>query len=75
MRHSTAIYLLKSGVDISTIASWLGHSSVNTTNKYATMDLEMKRQVLEKAKPLNEGTTPQGEWKQNPDLLAWLESL
>jgi len=75
MRHSTAIYLLKSGVDISTIASWLGHSSVNTTNKYATMDLEMKRQVLEKAKPLNEGSIPQGEWKQNPDLLTWLESL
>lgn len=75
MRHSTAIHLLKSGVDLSTIANWLGHSSVNTTNKYATMDLEMKRQVLEKVKPLNEGTSPRGEWKQNPDLLAWLESL
>lgn len=75
VRHSTAIHLLKSGVDLSTIANWLGHSSVNTTNKYATMDLEMKRQALEKAEPLKAGTSPQGEWKQNPDLLAWLESL
>lgn len=75
MRHSTAIHLLKSGVDLSTIASWLGHASVNTTNKYATMDLEMKRQAMEKAKPLTDGTPSQGEWKQNPDLLAWLESL
>lgn len=75
MRHSTAIYLLKSGVDLSTIANWLGHTSVNTTNKDATMDLEMKRRALEKAKPLTDGAPPQGEWKQNPDLLAWLESL
>ena len=75
MRHSTAVHLLKSGVDLSTIASWLGHASVNTTNKYATMDLEMKRQAIEKAKPLIDGTPSRGEWKQNPDLLTWLESL
>ncbi|MDY0041728.1 MAG: site-specific integrase [Desulforhabdus sp.] len=75
MRHSTAVHLLKSGVDLSTIASWLGHASVNTTNKYATMDLEMKRQAIEKAKPLTDGVPSQGEWKQNRDLLAWLESL
>lgn len=75
IRHSTAVHLLKSGVDLSTIASWLGHASVNTTNKYATMDLEMKRQAIEKAKPLTETTPAQGEWKQNPDLLVWLESL
>jgi integrase/recombinase XerD len=75
IRHSTAIHLMKSGVDLSTIANWLGHASVNTTNKYATMDLEMKRQAMEKAKPLTDGPPPRGEWKQNPDLLAWLESL
>lgn len=75
MRHSNAIHLLKSGVDLSTIANWLGHASVNTTNKYATMDLEMKRQALDKAKPLSNADPHQGEWKQNPDLLAWLESL
>lgn len=75
MRHSTAVHLLKSGVDLSTIANWLGHASVNTTNKYATMDLEMKRHALEKAKPLTDGIPSLGTWKQNPDLLAWLESL
>jgi integrase/recombinase XerD len=30
MRHSTAIALLKSGVDLSTIAQWLGHASIDT---------------------------------------------
>jgi len=75
MRHSTAVHLLKSGVDLATIASWLGHSSVNTTNKYATMDLEMKQKVLAKAKPLGDKIAPESSWKENPDILAWLESL
>ena len=75
IRHSTAIHLLKSGVDLSTIANWLGHTSVNTTNKYVTMDLEMKKKAMEKAKPLTDKTPSHGKWKKNPDLLAWLESL
>ena len=38
LRHSTAVHLLKSGVDLPTIAHWLGHASVNTTNRYVTVD-------------------------------------
>ena len=75
MRHSTAVHLLKSGVDLATIANWLGHTSVNTTNKYATMDLEMKQKALAKAKPLGDEIEPEFSWKENPDLLTWLESL
>ncbi len=33
VRHSTAVHLLRAGVDLSTIAHWLGHASVNTTNQ------------------------------------------
>jgi site-specific recombinase XerD len=73
MRHSTAIHLLKSGVDPSSIAHWLGHASVNTTNKYAVMDMEMKRNALSKAKPLDTKKTP--SWRKRPDILTWLESL
>ena len=75
MRHSTAVHLLKSGVDLATIANWLGHASVNTTNKYATMDLEMKQKALAKAKPLGDKISPKFSWKENPGILAWLESL
>ena len=75
IRHSTAVYLLKSGVDLSTIANWLGHASPNTTNKYATMDMEMKQQVLEIAKPLCEENSSPSTWRKDPDILAWLESL
>jgi len=75
IRHSTAVYLLKSGVDLSTIANWLGHASPNTTNKYATMDMEMKQQVLEIAKSLCEENSSPSTWRKDPDILAWLESL
>ena len=75
IRHSTAVYLLKSGVDLSTIANWLGHASPNTTNKYAIMDMEMKQQALEKAKPLCEENTSQSSWRKDPNILTWLESL
>jgi len=47
MRHSTAVHLLRAGVDIVTISQWLGHASVTTTNRYATVDLEMKRKAIE----------------------------
>ena len=75
MRHSTAIYLLKSGVDLSTISHWLGHSSVNTTNKYVAIDLEMKRKAIEKAKPLDCEINIEASWRKEPDILRWLESL
>lgn len=74
LRHSTAIHLLKSGVDLSTIAHWLGHASLNTTHKYMTIDLEAKRAAIAKAKPV----TPSGglpRWRTDNDLLTWLESL
>jgi len=75
VRHSTAVHLLRSGVDLSTIAHWLGHASVNTTNKYLAMDLEAKREALAKAKPLLKGGRRSGKWHRDPNLIAWLEQL
>ena len=75
VRHSTAVHLLRSGVDLSTIAHWLGHVSVNTTNKYLAMDLEAKREALAKAEPLLNGERRSGKWHRDPNLIAWLEQL
>ena len=75
MRHSTAVHLLKAGVDLISIANWLGHSSVNTTNKYAVMDLEMKREALAKVKPFNDGSAESVSWRRDPSILEWLNSL
>jgi site-specific recombinase XerD len=75
VRHSTAVHLLRSGVDLSTIAHWLGHVSVNTTNKYLAIDLDAKREALAKAKPLLKGGRHSGKWRKDRNLIAWLEAL
>jgi site-specific recombinase XerD len=46
MRHTTAVHLLRAGVDINTIRAWLGHVSLNTTHVYAEVDLDMKAKAL-----------------------------
>jgi integrase/recombinase XerD len=73
MRHSTAIALLKSGVDLSTISHYLGHASLATTNRYAKVDLEMKRKAIARVKPVpRQSRTP---WSRDHTVLDWLESL
>jgi integrase/recombinase XerD len=49
LRHSLAMTLLQSGVDLLTIQAWLGHSQVATTHRYAAADVEMMRRGLNKA--------------------------
>lgn len=74
VRHSTAVHLLKSGVDLTTIAHWLGHASVNTTNRYVTVDLELKRKALARAAPLGSSRSA-APWRHDPNVLEWLEAL
>ncbi len=71
-RHSVAMNLLSSGVDISTIAIWLGHSSIETTHKYMVADLELKRKAMEKT-----GSAGNDSYKYKPsaDILSFLNSL
>jgi site-specific recombinase XerD len=51
LRHSTAVHLLKAGVDIATVSQWLGHSGLNVTMRYARADIDMKRQALKQLFP------------------------
>lgn len=51
LRHTTAVQLLKAGVDFATISQWLGHASLNTTMRYARSDLDLKRQALSQVFP------------------------
>jgi integrase/recombinase XerD len=75
MRHSTAIALLKSGVDLSTIAQWLGHASIETTNRYAAIDLEMKRKAIARIKPIQASRNQAKSWCPQNSVLEWLEAL
>jgi len=74
LRHTTAVFLLRSGVDINTIRAWLGHVSVNTTRVYAELDLEMKAKALATCEVAAE-TTPTAHWSDDASLMAFLQSL
>jgi integrase/recombinase XerD len=73
LRHSTAVALLTSGVDLSTISQWLGHASLNTTNRYASIDMDMKRKAIARVKPVARSSA--SPWRKNQSILDWLESL
>jgi site-specific recombinase XerD len=76
MRHSCAVALLQSGVDVSVIRDYLGHASVATTSRYITTNLQMKRDVLEAFwKRSGLDSTAPRKWRPSPKLLAFLESL
>jgi site-specific recombinase XerD len=51
LRHTTAMHLLQSGVDITVIALWLGHENPATTHLYIEADLSLKERALEKLQP------------------------
>jgi len=74
-RHSAAVHLLQAGVDLVTIGHWLGHASVETTNRYATVDLKTKRAALARAGPLVEDADKLRAWRPDESILGWLESL
>lgn len=75
VRHSTAVALLKAGVDLTTISQWLGHADLNTTNRYASIDLDMKRKAIESVQPVQSHRTCTQTWRQDDTILKWLESL
>jgi site-specific recombinase XerD len=74
IRHTTAMHLLQSGVDISVIQHWLGHANLETTQCYVEIDLEMKRKAL-RHNEIQGRDDDVSEWRSNPDILKWLESL
>lgn len=75
VRHTTAVHLLKAGVDLVTISHWLGHANVETTNRYAAVDLDMKRAAVAKARPVGKVDPAVAAWRSNATILTWLEAL
>jgi integrase/recombinase XerD len=76
LRHSKAMHLLQSGVNLVYIRDLLGHVSTQTTDVYARADSKQKREALEKAyMKLVPEKACQSEWEKNQNLLGWLKSL
>ncbi len=75
LRHSKAMHLLQSGVNLIYIRDLLGHADVSTTEIYARADEHFKRHALTMAYP---SPTPEPEtpvWQKDSDLLNWLKNL
>ncbi len=72
LRHTTAMHLLQSGVDLSVIALWLGHESASTTHIYMEADLSMKERALSK---IQEPTARFPRFKPTDKVLQFLEGL
>jgi site-specific recombinase XerD len=71
-RHTTAMHLLQSGVDISVIALWLGHENPATTHHYIEANLAMKEAALSK---LEEVAPQEVRYRATDKLLQFLEDL
>jgi site-specific recombinase XerD len=72
LRHTTAMHLLQSGVDITVIAMWLGHESPATTHQYVEASLAMKDQALAK---LEEVPVRSVRYRPGDQLLRFLDDL
>ncbi len=75
LRHTTAMHLLQSGVDIAVIKEWLGHADLNTTHEYVEINMKMKEAALAKTtKPKNTDSIS-SILKQEKDVMKWLETI
>lgn len=74
LRHTAAMQLLQAPtpVDTATIALWLGHETLDSTNKYLHADMELKRRALDRTTPAN---VKPGRYRPPDKLLAFLEGL
>jgi site-specific recombinase XerD len=73
LRHTAAMALRHAGIDLSTIALWLGHATTRSTDIYMHADLAIKEQALARTAPATAGKP--GRYKPGDSLLTFLESL
>ena len=77
-RHTTAMHLLEAGVEMNVIRSWLGHASLDTTNRYAEISITMKEKALQACEAPISDSAPYPRkpvWRNDQSLLNWLENL
>jgi site-specific recombinase XerD len=74
LRHSKAMHLLQSGVNLIYIRDLLGHVDIKVTETYAKADAEMKRKALTEVSGF---ITPSElpTWQADTGLALWLKDL
>jgi integrase/recombinase XerD len=76
-RHTAAVHLLESGVEVNVIRGWLGHADLTTTNRYAEINTKAKMDALRAVEPPGTSAGPRTRpvWQTDETLLNWLASL
>lgn len=77
-RHTAAVHLLESGVEVNVIRGWLGHVNLDTTNRYAELTLGAKAEAMracEIGSGISAGSPARAAWKNDKALLDWLNAL
>jgi integrase/recombinase XerD len=64
--------LRAAGVDLSVIALWLGHESIESTQTYLHADLALKERAIARTAPTG---SPPGRYRPPDTLLAFLDGL
>ena len=75
LRHSKAMHLLQAGYTMVVIRDWLGHVSIQTTEIYATLDIEAKRKLLERTFPDNIPDYDLPDWNKDGNLIDFLKKF
>lgn len=70
LRHTCAMMLLHAGIDTASIALWLGHATLQTTQAYLHADLELKRRSLDRLPAI--GDRPPARYQASDALIAFL---
>lgn len=76
-RHTCAVHLVESGVEVNVIRGWLGHTDLTTTNRYAEINTKAKEAALRACEPpdISLGCRTRSKWRSDEALLNWLASL
>jgi site-specific recombinase XerD len=75
-RHTAAMHLLESGVEVNVIRGWLGHVSLETTNRYAEITIRAKEAALRACESVvPETSRARVKWRNDETLLSWLAAL
>ena len=72
LRHTCAMRMLESGIDLPTIALWLGHESTRTTDIYLHAYMALKERALARTAPPH---TRPGRYRPSDSLLDFLDRL
>lgn len=78
-RHTSAVHLLEAGVEVNVIRGWLGHVSLETTNRYAEINIRMKEAALQACQPpasaSSDASLRKPIWREDAELMKWLKAL